>query len=238
LTYKNLLILIALFTFTSSVQAAPVFINFQDMADNAYGESAWKPLSLKDDFGVDVDIYGRYDGSDVYAYLDANTAGLGVCRDLNDAGDAKLNTKNADSGSNLCKIASDDNVNVYGSIGEELKFVFNEALTITNIWFNNNHDPDYGMDGDTVVIGGSNEVFSGGADDADLGWLFEFTGTDGIFSATDMLSIAYYDGIDTRFRAEEFYISAIEFTVPEPSIIALFAAGLFGLGFARRRRNA
>ncbi len=25
-------------------------------------------------------------------------------------------------------------------------------------------------------------------------------------------------------------------SVPEPSIIALFAAGLFGLGFARRRR--
>jgi hypothetical protein len=27
-------------------------------------------------------------------------------------------------------------------------------------------------------------------------------------------------------------------TVPEPSIIALFAAGLFGVGFARRRKNS
>jgi len=215
------------------VQAAPIVVNFQTMADGAYGESAWDTLSLNADFGVDVDISGKYNGDDRYAYLDKGTAGLGMCRDLNGTGDAELNTKNPGSGSNLCLDASDDNVK---GDGEELEFTFNEALTVTGIWFNNNHDPDYGMGGDTVLINGKEVVFGPTKDDAALGWLFEFTGTDGIFSASDILSIAYYDGTDSRYRAEEFYISAIAF-VPEPAAIALFAVGLIGLGFARRRKH-
>ena len=76
-------------------------------------------------------------------------------------------------------------------------------------------------------------MFSGGADDADLGWLFEFSGTDGVFSALDELSIAYYTG--TEFRGEEFYISAIEISaVPEPTVLVLLGLGLIGIGTVRR----
>ncbi len=41
---------------------------------------------------------------------------------------------------------------------------------------------------------------------------------------------------DPHPRTGQFLVRASNGNVPEPSIIALFAAGLFGIGFARRRR--
>ncbi len=42
-----------------------------------------------------------------------------------------------------------------------------------------------------------------------------------------------FTGTDSKIR----FSTAYSIAVPEPSIIALFAAGLFGIGFARRRRS-
>ncbi|MBI1194887.1 MAG: PEP-CTERM sorting domain-containing protein [Gammaproteobacteria bacterium] len=235
-----------LVAFSFAAQATPTFVNFQTLADASsgnplsYGESAWaresdpaaQPrLNLNADFGVDVSLFGVYGNNEAYAYLDKGTAGLGVCRQV--YSNAVLG-KHPGSGSNLCNPSSDDNVS---GIGEALKLVFNEDIQITKIWFNNNHDPDYGLTEDTITIGGVDHTFHGSANNPSLGWLFSFSGTDGIFSANDTLSIAYYTG--TALRAEEFYVSAIEFdTVPEPSVAALLSIGLLGLGMMRRRALA
>ncbi len=40
-----------------------------------------------------------------------------------------------------------------------------------------------------------------------------------------------------RWDVDSFTVSAASVSVPEPSIIALFGAGLVGLGFARRRKS-
>jgi hypothetical protein len=44
---------------------------------------------------------------------------------------------------------------------------------------------------------------------------------------------------DAGFTAEEYYVIwSRGYLVPEPSIIALFALGLLGIGFARRKTKA
>lgn len=208
----------ALFAAASAAQA--MMVDLKAAADGAYGESAWNPLSLSADFGIDVDIYGVKAGdNDAYAYLDSNGAGLGVCGDI--SGDA--NEKNANSTSNLCDPSSDDNVTEM----EALRFVFNEDVVIDKLWFNNNHDSpftliDYKID----IFGDVYEFDSGDVDntrDDDVMYVGPI-----YFDAGQEALIAYED--------QEFYLSAMEIhrNVPEPMTLGLLGFGLIGLGFARR----
>ncbi|NNE37031.1 MAG: hypothetical protein HKN08_01900, partial [Gammaproteobacteria bacterium] len=124
-----------------SVSASATIIDFKHMGNGflGYGESAWAPLNLDADFGVDIDIEGYTSSGLAWAYLDTGEAGLGVCGAIQ-ADKVNLVNQKRGGGQNLCDPPSDDNVSTTAS--EYLKLTFNESATIGNLWFNNNHDVD------------------------------------------------------------------------------------------------
>ncbi len=213
----------ALLTAAGTAQAALVDLKAEAEPGGLYGESAWQPFSLLLDFGIDVDIYGIKGGEDAFAYLDASGAGMGVCGALVGGATANVATN---SGSNLCNPSSDDNV----TTGESLKFVFNEAVIIDTLWFNNNHDDDKSLLGDTISIFGVDKTFGAGDEDAtrQSGTISDVAYHGPIaFNAGDMALISFDD--------EQFYLSALDIrSVPEPLTIALLGFGLIGLGIGRR----
>lgn len=214
-----------------SVQAT--VLNFISMADgNVYGESGYSSLNIglvsitatKSSLVTNANPTGS-----AFAYLDRGTAGLGVCGFVTDLG------AQGNSGSNKCldaaggSAAGDDNV----TTTEALSFVFSEAVTITNIWFNNNHDGGFGQDDiqDLINIEGVN-----------------YPALPGIASST--WNMAAGISFDVAFVNEEFYVAAIEFSrqpgggctencsVPEPGVLALLAVGLIAGGLVRRRKHS
>ncbi len=183
-------------------------LDFISLADGpVYGESGYTTLTL----GT-ASITGTYAGDPAFAYLDRRIAGLGVCKSVAVTG------PQGNSGINQCAVSSDDNV----SFDEALQFVFTQNVVITNIWFNNNHDGGFGA-GDMLTIEGVDYA--------------AVTGYAGDANAYSTWAISAGDSFDVSFDNEQFYVSAIEWRVPEPGMLALLSLGLIGVGLAKRKRS-
>jgi len=206
---KNILMGLAL-TLASATASATI-IDFMAMGNTS--EYGAQPLS------VDIlTINGYYNlGNGLgNAYLDSNWGGLGVCKVLDSSAQ--------------CNPASDDNV----TTGESLNIAFNSGVTINKIWFNNNHDGDLSLLGDTININGSNNTFSTG-DQTNQ----QLRGNGDLFSDwlyTGAISINGGGSFDISFVNESFYVSAIEYSVPEPAMLGLLALGLIGIGISKRKK--
>lgn len=211
---KELLIFSALSTASVSVQA--ITINFANMANGAWGESAWTTLAVSG-----VSITSTFNGADAFTYLDRNTGGLGACQQLNAAGTAALNTMTG-SGANLCDPSNDDNM----AAGETLHLVFGTDVTIDTLWFNNFHDGDQSLFGDNISIGGNAYTFTNGDNNTSSSTLAPYT-----VLAGEIFEIGYID--------EKFYLEAMTFSpvvaVSAPATLALMGIGLMGFAGMRRR---
>lgn len=170
------------------------------------GEYGIQPLVVSSG-GITATING-YSSSDstAFAYLDAGTGGLGVCKNL--------------TSTNQCNPGNDDNV----TSGEWLTFMFNQDVTIENLFFNNNHDGYFSASNNQVLINGSAVTVNA---------------TDGFggplnLAMGDLLTVGYADGYNS---ASTFYVQKMEVSsVPEPATLGLMGLGLLGLGLRSRRK--
>jgi hypothetical protein len=209
---KKAVLASALLASVSTVNAG--IINFIGLTETGgYGESAWTNLNLSSS-GVNLAISGHASNDNdnqQYAYLDWGRAGLGVCKDT--VTPANVDKKNPGSGANNCAPSNDDNV----TSTEYLRFIFDSSVTVTRIWFNNNHDGGFDASDKVDINGNIFTVKTGYANTAN-----------GIGS----FNVAANTAFDLKYFNEEFYVSAIEFeklNVPEPSAILLFCLGFLGL---------
>jgi hypothetical protein len=227
----------AALTLGTGLSAQAAVINFQALADDTtsgastpHGESAYGVMSITVD-GVTVNIVGKKTGvtAPVYAYLDAGTAGLGVCSTGLISG-ASLGPRN--SASNVCGNSSDDNV----TVGEFLEITFNEKIENLHLWFNSNHDGDpIQSSGDNIAItigGGPTAItpFAGNANCCDL-----------MQPNNSIASIDANTVLRLSVANHQFYLSGLTFdrtSIPTPAVSALLGLGLLGFAVRRGRRAA
>jgi hypothetical protein len=152
-------------------------------------------------------------GDSPFAYLDGNSAGLGVCKVL--------------SGTQ-CTPSDDDNL----TTGEILGISFAETVFVESLSFrgeNHPNDPSFDI-GDLFDIS-----YDGG-----LTWLLGeqlINAKDGVFAVNRQIGAG--TEILLAFNNEQYYLSAASVApVPLPPALVLLGSALGGLGFMSRRRAA
>ncbi len=193
--------------------ANATIIDFANIANNPSppnpDQGGYQPLIVNVTANLDLTIHGYKDNQEVYAYLDSNTGGLGVC--------GYIDTNKQ------CVPSNDDNV----TTGESLRFDFTNStmggsvpVNINSISFNNNHDGGFmtgnliNLDGTTVDVGSPQGWVTHTVSNPFSAWVTSFT-------------VAYNN--------RQFYVQTMDVTVPEPSIIALLGLGLIGVGAFSRK---
>lgn len=214
----------------ASAQAATYDFKAAANAGGGIGESAYTSFDTTSAFagpGLTITAGDEdFDGTP-YVYFDNGNAGIGVCNDLNAAGDASVDTATNGS-SNLCNPSGDDGIT---TSGEFLTFTAQSSMTIDGIWINSNHDNASIWDTVWLIAGETYSNLLGSFVDDSLsqdGDIFIDLG--GFFlAAGDFFTVKGTSGANS-------YISGLAVTpVPLPAAGWLLIAGLGGLAAMRRK---